>query len=194
MGFFVWSKPKRGPVYGGSTRAKKAQLRSSRGAHFQHATFHPGTYYLEKPQEEIIFDEEDPSPEARGGECPTTPLVTPVVVANYWVKRALVDIGSPMDIISYNAFRWIGFEDSSLTEVTTTLQDLGQQKILILREAMFPLSLGSYPNRVTKMARFAVFNATLQYNLILVFPSLNAFGAIATVHHQKLKFPTPEGI
>ncbi|KAK6128271.1 hypothetical protein DH2020_037984 [Rehmannia glutinosa] len=47
-------------------------------------------------------------------------------------------------------------EDSALIEVTTTLQDLSQQKILILREVMLPLSLGSYPRWVMKMVRFAV--------------------------------------
>ncbi|KAL0313355.1 UNVERIFIED_CONTAM: hypothetical protein Sradi_5734800 [Sesamum radiatum] len=59
---------------------------------------------------------------------------------------------------------------------------------------MLPISLGSYPKRVTKMVRFLVVDAPLQYNVILGRPSLNSFQAIASTYHLKLKFPTRNGV
>ncbi|KAL0366950.1 UNVERIFIED_CONTAM: hypothetical protein Sradi_3585100 [Sesamum radiatum] len=59
---------------------------------------------------------------------------------------------------------------------------------------MLPISLGSYPKRVTKMVKFLVVDAPSAYNVILGRPSLNSFQAIASTYHLKLKFPTPNGI
>ncbi|KAK6145201.1 hypothetical protein DH2020_022021 [Rehmannia glutinosa] len=134
---------------------------------------------MEKPQEEITFGEEDLSPGAQEGEHPTAHLIIFVAVANFYVKIVLVNIGSSMDILSYSPFRLLGFEDSSLTELTTALYDLSLQKIPILEEITLSLSLGSYP---------------CQYNVILARPSLKSFRTIASIYHQKLKFPTSKGI
>ncbi|KAK6144766.1 hypothetical protein DH2020_021586 [Rehmannia glutinosa] len=49
-------------------------------------------------------------------------------------EETLVEISSSMDILSCSAFRRLEFEDSALTEATTTLQDLSKQKIPLLGE------------------------------------------------------------
>ncbi|KAL0426872.1 UNVERIFIED_CONTAM: Transposon Ty3-G Gag-Pol polyprotein [Sesamum latifolium] len=61
-------------------------------------------------------------------------------------------------------------------------------------EVTLPMSLGSYPKRITKMVKFLVVNSPSAYNVILERPSLNAFQEIASTYHLKLKFPTPNGI
>ncbi|KAL0320262.1 UNVERIFIED_CONTAM: hypothetical protein Sradi_5287700 [Sesamum radiatum] len=63
-----------------------------------------------------------------------------------------------------------------------------------LGEVTLPLSLGSYPNRSTKMVKFLVVKAPSAYNIILGKPGLNMFQAIASTYHMKLKFPTPDGV
>ncbi|KZT76723.1 hypothetical protein F511_46252 [Dorcoceras hygrometricum] len=43
------------------------------------------------------------------------------------------------------------------------------------------------------MIKFLVVNSSSAYNVILGRPSLNAFQAVASTYHMKLKFPTPSG-
>ncbi|KAK6128336.1 hypothetical protein DH2020_037923 [Rehmannia glutinosa] len=115
------------------SQARRVLLRSSRRTDFHHIIAHREIYCAEKPQGKIE------------GERPVTPLIITAAVANFWVRRVLMDSGRYMDIISHCAFYHLGFEDSSLTRVIATLQDLSQQEIPILGEVALPFSLGRYP-------------------------------------------------
>ncbi|KAL0453686.1 UNVERIFIED_CONTAM: hypothetical protein Slati_1346700 [Sesamum latifolium] len=57
-----------------------------------------------------------------------------------------------------------------------------------------PLTLGTGPTRRTYMLKFLVVDVPSAYNVILGRPTLNAFEAIISTYHMKIKFPTPRGI
>ncbi|KAI3469026.1 hypothetical protein Pfo_025689 [Paulownia fortunei] len=104
-------------------------------------------------------------------------LVISTTVSNFWIKKILVDSRSLADIIFYNAFT-----------------HFSREVVEALGEIYLPMSLGSYPKKVTKMIKFFVVKAPSTYNIILGRPALNLFRPIASTYHMKLKFPTPKGI
>ncbi|KAL0444127.1 UNVERIFIED_CONTAM: hypothetical protein Slati_2135400 [Sesamum latifolium] len=88
----------------------------------------------------------------------------------------------------------MGINNTELTGVNTPLTSFSGSIVEPMGEVTLPMSLGSYPKRITKMVKFLVVNAPSAHNVILGRPSLNAFQAIASTYHLKLKFPTPNEI
>ncbi|KAL0289492.1 UNVERIFIED_CONTAM: hypothetical protein Sangu_2613600 [Sesamum angustifolium] len=118
-------------------------------------------------------------------------LVISATLANFLVKKVLVDSGSSADIMFYDAYVQLGIDNAQLRKVNTPLTGFSGEMIEPLGEVMLPLSLGSLPKRSTKMVKFLVVNAPSAYNIIL---SLNLFQAIASTFHMKLTFPTSVGV
>ncbi|KAL0300936.1 UNVERIFIED_CONTAM: hypothetical protein Sradi_6370400 [Sesamum radiatum] len=121
-------------------------------------------------------------------------LVISATLANFLVKKVLVDSGSSADIMFYDAYVQLGIDNAQLRNVSTPLTGFSGELIEPLGEVMLPLSLGSLPKRSTKMVKFLVIKAPSAYNIILGRPSLNLFRAIASTFHMKLKFPTSVGV
>ncbi|KAL0313941.1 UNVERIFIED_CONTAM: hypothetical protein Sangu_2238500 [Sesamum angustifolium] len=121
-------------------------------------------------------------------------LVISATLANFLVKKVLVDSGSSADIIFYNAYVQLGINNAQFRKVNTPLIDFSDDMIEPLGEVMLPLSLGSIPKRYTKMVKFFMIKAPSAYNIILGRPSLNLFRAIASTFQMKLKFPTSAGV
>ncbi|KAK4390034.1 hypothetical protein Sango_2066700 [Sesamum angolense] len=57
-----------------------------------------------------------------------------------------------------------------------------------------PLTLGTGPTRRTCMLKFLEVDVPSTYNIILRRPTLNAFQAIISIYHMKIKFPAPGGV
>ncbi|KAK4391555.1 hypothetical protein Sango_1933300 [Sesamum angolense] len=121
-------------------------------------------------------------------------LVISATLANFLVKKVLVDSGSSTDIIFYDAYVQLGIDNAQLRKVNTPLTSFSGEMIEPLGEVMLPLSLGSLPKRSTKMVKFLVVKAPSAYNIILGRSSLNLFRAIASTFRMKLKFPTSVGV
>ncbi|XP_075507482.1 uncharacterized protein LOC142544307 [Primulina tabacum] len=79
-----------------------------------------------------------------------------------------------------------GFE---FEPISTPLYGFAGHAIPLLGQIVLPLSLGHEPRRVTKMTTFTVVDTPSTYNGILGRPALKDFRAIASMYHQKLKFP-----
>ena len=56
------------------------------------------------------------------------------------------------------------------------------------------VTLGEYPLSVTKMMDFVIVDIKSAYNLIIGRPLLASLGAISSIRHLTLKFPTPRGV
>ncbi|KAL0291838.1 UNVERIFIED_CONTAM: hypothetical protein Sradi_7011200 [Sesamum radiatum] len=87
-----------------------------------------------------------------------------------------------------------GINNAELAWANTPLTNFSGSVVKPVGEVMLPISLGSYPKRVTKMVKFLVVDTPSAYNVIFGRPSLNSFKAIASTYHLKLKFSTPNGI
>ncbi|KAL0329161.1 UNVERIFIED_CONTAM: hypothetical protein Sradi_4902800 [Sesamum radiatum] len=177
-----------GPTGGDSANARKALARATRGNHWQ-APIQVYNVNSEK-QEKISFNSQDMDPMRNNNDA----LVISATLANFLVKKVLVDSGSSTDIIFYNAFVQLGIDNAQLRKVNTLLTGCSGEMIEPLGEVMLPLSLGSLPKRSTKMVKFIVIKAPSAYNIILGRPSLNLFRAIASTFHMKLKFSTSGGV
>ncbi|KAL0445884.1 UNVERIFIED_CONTAM: hypothetical protein Slati_1716300 [Sesamum latifolium] len=57
-----------------------------------------------------------------------------------------------------------------------------------------PLTLGTSPLRKTCLLKFLVVDIPSAYNVILGRPTLNAFWAIISTYHMKIKFPVVGGV
>ncbi|KAL0319670.1 UNVERIFIED_CONTAM: hypothetical protein Sradi_5228500 [Sesamum radiatum] len=88
----------------------------------------------------------------------------------------------------------MAINNAELARVSTPLTSFSGSVVEPIGKVMLPISLGSYPKRVTKMVMFLVIDTPSAYNVILGRPSLNSFQAIASTYHLKLKFTTPNEI
>ncbi|KAK4382184.1 hypothetical protein Sango_2896800 [Sesamum angolense] len=179
----------RRPDGGDSANARKTLARATMGNHWQ-APIQVYNVNSEN-QEEISFNSQDMDPMRNQNN---DALVISATLANFLVKKVLIDSGSSADIMFYDAYVQLGIDNAQLRKVNTPLTGFSGEMIEPLGEVMLPLSLGSLPKRSTKMVKFLVVKAPSAYNIILGRPSLNLFRAIASTFHMKLKFPTSVGV
>ncbi|XP_022886718.1 uncharacterized protein LOC111402570 [Olea europaea var. sylvestris] len=83
-------------------------------------------------------------------------LVISAIVANFEVKRILVDNGSAANILSQEAFAKMGISSQQLKAVKTHLQGFGGGVITPEGVVELPLTLGSGQKQVTEMTSFQV--------------------------------------
>ena len=57
-----------------------------------------------------------------------------------------------------------------------------------------PVTIGTYPQQVTRDITFLVMDCSLAYNAIIGRPTLNAWRAATSAYHLLLKFPIEYGI
>ncbi|XP_022846481.1 uncharacterized protein LOC111369263 [Olea europaea var. sylvestris] len=100
-------------------------------------------------------------------------LVVFAVVANFEVRRILVDNGSASNILSQEAFTKKGISPKQLKAVKTPLQGFGGGVIIPEGIVELPLTLGAGSTQVTEITPFQVVNAPMAYNIILGRPLLN---------------------
>ncbi|KAI3461122.1 hypothetical protein Pfo_017785 [Paulownia fortunei] len=160
----------RGPIDGDSNRARKAYARSTPGESKEEAHDMEG---LQAPHNDA--------------------LVITVTVANFDVARIMVDTGSPVDILFYEAYKKMNL-DITLQPVDIALFGFGGGVVDPMGQVVLPISLGTEPMRKTRIVKFLVVDSFYAYNIILERPSLNTFQAVVSTFHMKLKFPVDKGI
>ncbi|KAL0381657.1 UNVERIFIED_CONTAM: hypothetical protein Sangu_0230000 [Sesamum angustifolium] len=138
-----------GPMGGDSANSRKALARATRGNHWQ-ALIQVYNVNSEN-QEEISFDSQDMDPMRNQIN---DALVISATLANFLVKKVLVDSGSSADIMFYDAYVQLGIDNAQLRKVNTPLTGFSGEMIEPLEKVMLPLSLGSLPKRSTKWLSF----------------------------------------
>ncbi|KAL0374129.1 UNVERIFIED_CONTAM: Retrovirus-related Pol polyprotein from transposon gypsy [Sesamum radiatum] len=128
------------------------------------------------------------------GEPQDDPMVVKLDIANFVVHKVLIDNGSSADIIFWNVLKRMGLENSNLDPVQTPLVGFGGGEVASLGTIDLPVSMGEEPRRRTLMVKFLVVDTPFVYNVILGRPGLNLFRAIVSTYHQKIKFPTSNGV
>ncbi|XP_022855587.1 uncharacterized protein LOC111376815 [Olea europaea var. sylvestris] len=121
-------------------------------------------------------------------------LVILVIIANFEVKRTLVDNGSAANVLSHVAFVQMGISSEQLRLVKTPLQGFGGGVITSEDIVGLPLTLGTEGKQVTQITTFEVVRTPMAYNAILGRPLLNRIRAIVSTFHLAMKFPTSNGI
>ncbi|XP_022846338.1 uncharacterized protein LOC111369085 [Olea europaea var. sylvestris] len=107
-------------------------------------------------------------------------LVISAIVANFEVKRILIDNGSAANILSHEAFTKMGISPEQLKTVKTPLQGFGGGIIVPEGVVELPLTLGSGKEQITVITSFQIVRSSMAYNTILGRPLLNKVKAIVS--------------
>ena len=121
-------------------------------------------------------------------------LVIKAMMANNNVYRILVDNGSSVDILYYQAFQRIGLKDSDLRPSPNLIYGFTGDSVVPVGVITLPLMVGEYPRDSCMMADFLVINQPSAFNAVLSRPSLRALKAITSIYHLLMKFPTPNRV
>ncbi|XP_012833010.1 PREDICTED: uncharacterized protein LOC105953875 [Erythranthe guttata] len=152
---------------------------------------HPHAFQIQRSDHSIVFNSSDlEGPD----EDHVDALVVTTTVANFLVKKILVDGGSSADIMYLHAFKQLGIDNVRFNPVSTPLKGFTGEGILSMGEVELPVSLGEDPCRITKLIKFLVVDRPSPYNIILGRPAIHTFKSVPSSYHQKWKFPTPYGM
>jgi len=62
-------------------------------------------------------------------------------------------------------------------------------KVYPLSAVTLPVTIGDYPQQITKDVKFLVIDYLSAYNAILGRPTLNSWKAVTSTYHLMIKFP-----
>ncbi|XP_022849864.1 uncharacterized protein LOC111371950 [Olea europaea var. sylvestris] len=115
-------------------------------------------------------------------------------IADFAIKRMLVDGGSVANVLIWDAFLGLKIFHDKLKTVTTSLQGFGGATVILEGTVDLSVTLGTYPTTVVIVASFLAIKTPMAYNVIYGRPLLNAVEAIPSTYHKVMKFPTNRGV
>ncbi|KAL2474431.1 Uncharacterized protein Adt_35167 [Abeliophyllum distichum] len=121
----------------------------------------------ERFSQNITFNDED----LKDVTCPhDDALVIVADIADFDVKRVLVDTGSAADVMSWRVFLGLRISPSKIKPVTTLLHGFGGATVIPEGTIELPVTLGTYPASVVRMTNFLLVKAPKAYNAIYGCP------------------------
>ena len=97
------------------------------------------------------------------------PIVIFDVINNFGVDKILVNDGSVVEVLIYDAFKKMNL-DESLLRAVRPIYGFTNQSIKVKGLINLPITLGTGDNMVTKKAKFLIINQPLAYNTIISRP------------------------
>ncbi|XP_010245798.1 PREDICTED: uncharacterized protein LOC104589244 [Nelumbo nucifera] len=126
--------------------------------------------HKKKHDQSITFTNDD----LRGVQTPNDDTLEIAEVANFKIRRILVDIGSSADVLFEDAFEKLGIDKERLTPVNTPLMGFSEESLLPIGRITLLLLIGDGDITTTSMVDFIVVRCPSSYNAILGRPTLNA--------------------
>ncbi|RRT31201.1 hypothetical protein B296_00056810 [Ensete ventricosum] len=121
-------------------------------------------------------------------------LVISLRMANAYVKRIMIDMGSSADILYFDVFQRLGLTDQDLAPLTSTLTGFTGNFVSPLGTTTIPVTFGGEPRSKTLLVSFMVVKLPSAYNAIIGHPTLNRLRTVVSTYHRILKFPTRTGV
>ncbi|XP_023922314.1 uncharacterized protein LOC112033772 [Quercus suber] len=121
-------------------------------------------------------------------------LVVSIQAGDYNMHRVLVDNSSSADILYYLTFQQMGIDREQLVLTNAPLVGFGGMRIFPLGVITLAITVGDYPQQITKNVMFLVVDCSSIYNVIIGRPTLNSWKTITSTYHLMIKFPTDYGI
>ncbi|KAL0309202.1 UNVERIFIED_CONTAM: hypothetical protein Sradi_5862500 [Sesamum radiatum] len=121
-------------------------------------------------------------------------LVIIALLANYEVGRIFIDLGSSVDILFSKAYDQMQLGDVPLKIINTSLCGFVGEVVHSRGMISLPLTLGETPLGMAHVLKFLVVDIPSAYNVILGRPTLNAFQAVVSTYHMKIKFLVNSGV
>ena len=117
-------------------------------------------------------------------------LVIRINVGNYELSRIMIDTGSSVDVLFYDAFKRMGHLDSELQGRKAPLTGFAGDTAFSLGTIQLP----TIARGVRRLTSFLVVDKKAPFNAILGRPWLHAMKAVPSTYHQCMKFPSDKGI
>ena len=119
-------------------------------------------------------------------------LVVSIRVRDYNTYRVLVR--SSTDILYYPTFQQMRIKRERLVSTNALLVGFGGTRVYPLDAVTLPVTVGDYPQQITKDVTFLVIDCSSTYNAILGRPVLNSWKPVTSAYHLMIKFPTEYGV
>ncbi|KAM2212690.1 hypothetical protein ACFX1S_022961 [Malus domestica] len=150
-----------------------------RGGKYQKLNWDPICFY---PEEErgIIYPHNDP-------------LIVEAHIANFEVRRILVDTGALVKIMFFEAFRALNVAEHLLDRSISPLISFSGDIVQPLGSIHLPFTIGTCLCTATITTNFLVVDCPTAYNVILERTGINDLKAMVSTHMLLMKFPTPYG-
>ncbi|KAM1776045.1 hypothetical protein ACFX15_042039 [Malus domestica] len=150
-----------------------------RGGKYQKPNWDPICFYLEE-ERGIIYPHNDP-------------LIVEAHIANFDVKRILIDTGASVNIMFAEAFKALNVAEHLLDRSISPLINFSGDIVQPLGSIHLPFTIGTGPYTVTITTNFLVVNCPTAYNVIFGRTGINDLKAMVSTHMLLMKFPTPFG-
>ena len=121
-------------------------------------------------------------------------LVISIWVGDYNTHWVLVDKGSSADIVYYLAFQQMRIDREWLILTNAPLIGFGGTRVFPLGLVTLSVTVGDYPQQITKDITFLVVDCSSTYNTIIGWPTLNSWKAVTSTYHLIIKFPIDYGV
>jgi hypothetical protein len=118
------------------------------------------------------------------------PLVITLRIGNYDVKRVLVDQRSFAEVMYQDLYMKLSLGEAELSSFTSPIFGFSGEPTVPLGKTILPVLAGP----INLQTEFIVLKASSPYNAIMGRNWLHRMRAIPSTLHQKLRFPTKDGI
>ncbi|XP_024028922.1 uncharacterized protein LOC112093841 [Morus notabilis] len=121
-------------------------------------------------------------------------LVVEALIENHTVCLILVDNGSSVDLLYSDCLEKMGIPKEQLERTSRPLYGFTGDSVIPQGTIRLPITAGEKPRQIIMMASFVVLKGGSQYNAVIGRPTLQTLRAVTSIYHQKVKFPTPNGV
>uniref|UniRef100_A0A2N9GXW1 Integrase catalytic domain-containing protein n=1 Tax=Fagus sylvatica TaxID=28930 RepID=A0A2N9GXW1_FAGSY len=118
------------------------------------------------------------------------PLVITLRFGDYDVQRVLVDQGSFAEIMYKGLYEKLGLKEANLANFTTPVFGFTGESTIPMGKTTLPILVGP----ITLQIEFIVIRGSSPYNAIVGRDWLHRMKAVPSTLHQKLWFPTEDGV
>ncbi|XP_071727867.1 uncharacterized protein [Rutidosis leptorrhynchoides] len=123
------------------------------------------------------------------------PVVIEAEIANCNVRGIYTDTGAGADIMYEYCFEQLPERvKEKLKDTFVPLASFANDPLWSKGSIVLEVVLGKTPFKRTAHIDFLVVKANSQYNVILGRSAMMTFGAVTSMVHEMMKFPTPAGI
>src|ERR1044072_6522205 len=117
------------------------------------------------------------------------PMVVILRIANFGVKRVLIDQGSSADVLYYNAFQGLGLKVEQLKNFEGTLIGFSKEEVEVLGYIELEVVFGERENARMIPIKFLVIKCVSTYNAIICRVTINRLGAAIHTGCLTMKYP-----
>ena len=121
-------------------------------------------------------------------------LVIILRVGDYNTHRVLVDNSILANILYYPAFQQMRINREQMVSINASFVGFEGTRVFLLGIVTLTLTVGDYPQQITKVVTFLMVDYLSVYNAILRRPTLNSWKAVTSIYHLMIKFPTNYGV